>query len=807
MSRENPLRVVAPVGGEVVLLAGICGKDGYLVKREPIEWMLSPDSVGQIIEVSDDAPGKLSSFLHPHRPKVEKLDVDFAKGRTSSKAQVIDRGTPDCNDDIHLRDGETWLSISSPTAGVSRITALAPESKIWDQRRQTAVIYWLDAQWAFPQAQIVKAPEQIQLNTRVTQAEGFVPAAGWFVQYTIVDPSKATFIGPPEAVKVDERTIRTVVNNDGLATAILAPVPGSLGTTPVLIDVISRARPEDGIPELTVGRGQTFATFSAAGLQLEAFGPEMTTKGEQVSFTAILANPGDLNAENAKLVMNIPEGLRFISANPNPTITNTGLVWDQGVLPANRQLDVTVFAEAVLPETYNVDFFAEAAGINRITQTIRTTIVEPALDVKFGPADGVSQANTGDVVTYEVDITNTGRQSLSNIKLMVKADRALVEVSQQTNEVEQVIPLLLPGERRQLHIPFRIQQEGQHRAILQVLAGNAPLVQKEGAILGLPPRPKRADIGVAIQFPTRSVQQRSIRVGDEDFAVVSLRNSGEVALTNLEVLISADPRVLEIVGVDPSNVPYASPAGEGQVRWTPPDLLPSDRGDRVQEATFKILAKSPLQNSVINVIARSAQGVQSNASAQFEVRPNISNVTPPVNPPVNPPVGPSVTPPVTPNNSPPNTSPQPSTGDTPPTLPAPNNGVNPLPPTRATGKLGIEINDFNDPELVMKPIRYGLTVANQSDQANRRVQIELRIPEGCELVGVSSQGSEVRATFRGAGVVLPEIQTLRVGERLEYVIILRSRIPQQMQVEASVRSDLFPNAEKAVQTTTILPAN
>ena len=41
----TPTRIVAPVGGEVILLAGVCGKDEYLVTNEPIEWMLSPKSV------------------------------------------------------------------------------------------------------------------------------------------------------------------------------------------------------------------------------------------------------------------------------------------------------------------------------------------------------------------------------------------------------------------------------------------------------------------------------------------------------------------------------------------------------------------------------------------------------------------------------------------------------------------------------------------------------------------------------------------------------------------------------------------
>ena len=49
----SPQKIVAPVGGEVVLLSGICGTDGYLQVGQPLEWMLTPDSVGTFIEVGD----------------------------------------------------------------------------------------------------------------------------------------------------------------------------------------------------------------------------------------------------------------------------------------------------------------------------------------------------------------------------------------------------------------------------------------------------------------------------------------------------------------------------------------------------------------------------------------------------------------------------------------------------------------------------------------------------------------------------------------------------------------------------------
>lgn len=790
----TPLRVVAPVGGEVVLLAGICGEDGYLVKREPIEWMIAPDSVGQIIEVNDDAPGKLSSFLHPHRPKVEKLGVDFAKGRTSSKAQIIDRGTPNCDDDIHLRDGETWVSISSPTAGITRVTSLAPESKIWDRRRQTAVIYWLDAKWDLPAAQIVKSDQRVVLRTKVTKSEQLVPATGWLVQYTILDPSIATFVGPPDAQRIDERTIRTVVDRDGIGYAELAAVPGAMGTTPIQIDVISPAQPNDNLPELPVGSGQTFVTFSAAGLQLQAFGPELITKGDQVTFTATLANPGDLNADNTSLGVELPQGLRLLQASPQPQQqTNSGAIWDQGVLPANRQLDVSFTVEAVASGVFDLKFVAQANGLNPVVKNLRTEIGEPTVDVRFAPAGGISQAEVGEIVNYEIDLTNTGRTTVTNLKLMVKSTPGLVEVSGGSNEVEQVIPVLRPGENRRLGVPLRIQQEGQQQARLIVQSGSALIADRNAGILGLPQRKRQPDIGVEILFPTER-QSKILRAGELHKAQIVVKNTGATTLTNLEVQISADENQFQFVGVDRPNENFAS-GSRGNVRWTPPNMLPGQGSDTIRVLLLEVRVLAPTPVAAINVIARSAEGVQATAAAQVEIRDDRV---------ANPPLGGN---PVMPN---PNNDPGLGGGvmppaNNPPVNPAPNNPPANNPPS---GRLRISIDGFRDPEVVGKEIRYSLRIANDSNQISGRTQVELRVSEGAELLAVSSDGSNVTPR-RGANgsIVLPTLEAFRVGEEVAYTIYMRSRIPQVMRIEATVRSDLFPNGETATETTTITAAN
>ncbi len=802
----TPLRVVAPVGGEVVFLAGLCGEDGYLVKQQPIEWMLSPDSVGQLIEVSDDSPGRLAGIIHPHRPKVEKLDVDFAKGRTSSKPQTIDRGTPECTDDIQLRDGETWVSVSSPTAGVSRLTVLAPESKLWDRRRQTAVVYWLDAQWQFPQPQIGAAGSTLQYSTRVTKSEGFVPATDWIVQYTIVDPNVATFANPASASAVqpgpNSNQMRVRVDANGMATIGIIPTPtpsgttpdltfrdqmgvpyeskvaSGRGTTPIIIEVISPEMPTDHLPEIVVGRGETLATFSSADLTLQAFGPQTSTTGEQLTYTASLGNAGDINADNARLVLNLPAGMRLISAVPQPgSQTDRGAVWDQGVLAAARQLDVSVVVQAVEAGVFDVVFQAEATGLTA-QSAVRTEVSEASLDVRFAPAGGISQAEVGETVQYEIDIRNSGRQTLSNIKVTVESDPGIVELSQGINRVEQVINLLQPGETRSMGIPFQVRQEGNHNVRLRVTTedGQRVLAERTSSILGQTPRPKQPGIGIDVQFPwVESGSAPVVRVGQTHMALITLRNSGETRLTSINVEIAADPMLIEFTGVDINNRSTTRGDGSGRIVWTPADMLPGQGGDVIRRLWVNLRARTPSSSAAISVQASSAEGVRANGSAQAAIQA-ADIVAPPVNPPVSPP----------------------STG-TPPVLPG-----NPTSP-ELSGQLAITLNDFNDPTLVGRQIRYGIRVVNNSNRPNRRVHIELIQPEGARLVGISREGETVTPTFGPQRrVLLPVIEFMRPGEDLYYIFVLVPDVPQEMRIDARVLSDVFPNGVQTSETTTVL---
>ena len=259
----TPQKVVAPVGGEVMLLSGICGTDGYLQMGEPLEWMLTPDSVGTFIEVGDDSPG----FAHRLAgiKRAEKQDQSFARGVTSTKRTLITRGNKNPADDVQLEKGQTWLTVSSPNEGTSHITVLAPESECWDNRKASTTIYWIDARWQFPGPQIVAAGTPASLITRVTRAEGSLPARGWKVRYEIMQPELATFAGTNGSSVVEVQ-----VDESGNAIAELIPNPGTSGITAIDIQIIRPGGVSDNIPTMTLSRGQTFVTWSSPQLAIRA---------------------------------------------------------------------------------------------------------------------------------------------------------------------------------------------------------------------------------------------------------------------------------------------------------------------------------------------------------------------------------------------------------------------------------------------------------------------------------------------------------------------------------------------------------
>jgi uncharacterized repeat protein (TIGR01451 family) len=96
----------------------------------------------------------------------------------------------------------------------------------------------------------------------------------------------------------------------------------------------------------------------------------------------------------------------------------------------------------------------------------------------------------------------------------------------------------------------------------------------------------------------------------------------------------------------------------------------------------------------------------------------------------------------------------------------------------------------DNPVSVGDPIRYTLSVVNDSDEIDSQVLIQFQLPNGVEVVRVNPRTNPELGQFQNnAGVItLAPIRTMNPGERVDYELVLRSNQPQTFNLEIQARS-------------------
>ena len=761
----TPTRIVAPVGGEVILLAGICGQDGNLVTKEPIEWMLSPESVGQIIDVGDENKGKQSSFWNrSNKPNVEKVDVDFARGRTSSEDGRITRGTARTEDDLPVRKGQTWLSLSSPSEGVSKVTVMAPESAAWDQRRQTATIYWVDASWQFPQTQQASSGQTVTLVTKVLRAEGFAPAEDWLVRYRSLNPEVARFLdqyGEVFEKKVDR-------NGNAVVEVVNMQQPGVISqanaTALFEIEVIRPSQAAENMPELPLGRGTVQVTWTAPEIVLRASGPETAVPGQPLAYSATVENDGFAQGENVVLSLAIPNGMTVQSISVPPTRqTGTSFVWEIGALGPRQALDVQVVVEAAAEMDARVVFEATAASGIRKNAVVSTLVQKPQLVLSVNPDPTSTQVGVGEVATFNMRLTNSGNQTATDLTLLLEAAPGLSHIRDGATQVTRDIGYLPPGKSVDVAAQFVVGREGD--LSLRATAQSARTIVAAGTatVRGVPAPQRVPQVELEMRSSTGA---NPIAINTATSVQLFVKNTGPVAVRNL------------IVGVkyDPALAPTGASAGfepnfaNQFLRWRIPELAAGTSSEF--QVNFSGLAANP-----------DAQVVGSVDSDDRVIR-IMRNVGIPV-------VG---------NAIPGNPVPPPGTVG----------GINPTPGPAGIpapqGDLAIAIEPISKAVRINEQSTYDITIRNISASNQQRVELQLRLPEGVRVIGVSGP-SQDGYQFDEAGRIInmAPVQTLRPQEPIAYRIEFRHELVGEGRLIATVQSSTSREPASAMSTITTLP--
>jgi len=609
----TPSRIVAPINSEVLLAAGITDGRGYYVLRQPLEWMLAPDGVGHVMAVGKESPVGASYVLR-HSP--QKVDTDYVRAHTSTIEQMIDRGTPNPNDDVLLQKGQSFITVTSPTEGATYVTVWAPKEHNWDRRQATATIYWVDARWQFPPCTTGRAAQRQALETVVTRSDG-TPVSGWWVQYDVVEG--------PEAVLGARGDTTVKVRTDGAGRAAVDLIPKTLqpGITTVRVQVIRPASVRPDVSEMIVGQGHTSVSWTTPGLAVTAIGPSTVAADGAVNYRVEVTNNGDLPTRGVTLSYTPPTGVTLLNSTPAAQAFGQRYQWMIGDLPARTTSVVEVNCRAAVAADIRSCFRAESADRLSAEGCATTRVFANALSVRM---TGPEAVEVGREAKFLIDITNTGQGTLSGIVASSTFGTGLSPVGGGTSPLSRAIAQPLgPGETSKIALSFIVTQQGRHNHRLEVTADGGHRASTQASVTGTPavsPTPALSPprLDVKVTGPTTK------RAGDIAEYFVEVTNQGDSAATNLEIEVQYGINLR----LDRASPQFDEDPRGRTMRWRVPQFA---AGAMVRKQFNCLCLNADEVPATVRVTVTSDQTRQAPKSAEARTTITAGTTRPPVEPP------------------------------------------------------------------------------------------------------------------------------------------------------------------------------
>ena len=399
MLEVEPVTDVNPVGTQHVLVATVKDADGQPLPNRRVEWLISRDGVGDIVEV--DESGWRASRGH-------KLTNQYAVSHTNNFDHVLTRGNDDPDDDVSLTKGQTWCVITSPVEGTTHVIAYAPGIHDWGKHKVIAVKQWYDVAWEWPPEATNPVGTTHRLVTKVMKYSDSTPLAGYVVNYEVLDG--------PAAVFADSGTTTASVETDGqgLGTVTLRQAAPAEGTNSIQIDII---RPEDTQccrPAVHIATGVTKKTWIGPKIAISKTAPARAMVGESFDYNMVVTNPSQVAARNVVVRDVLPDGISYVSSSPPAQVRGQALAWSLGTLAGQGKSMVRVAVKGTRSGAF--DNCAEVAADQGLSarDCARTVIVAPKLVIeKRCPSEVI----ICDPIEYTVVVRNTGDGPATNVQI------------------------------------------------------------------------------------------------------------------------------------------------------------------------------------------------------------------------------------------------------------------------------------------------------------------------------------------------------------------------------------------------------
>jgi hypothetical protein len=401
-------------------------------------------------------------------------------------------------------------------------------------------------------------------------------------------------------------------------------------------------------------------------------------------------------------------------------------------------------------------FQARGDGGLYAEQSAAIDVFRPSLSIQVRPATNES-TEVGTPITFNIDVTNTGDRPLSNVSLRAVGDSGMTHTQTGSRVVGQAKSdgPLQPGQTWTSAATFVPLESGRRCINVEAIADGAQRAAGESCatvINKVMPVP-----AVTAQVTGREI----VETGSPKIFRYRIVNTGQVPLRNVRIAATFEAPLQLVRATEGSDT---SRIGQYQIVWTIPLMQPGpDTTSTVLlEGEFLPIQANPRSKMILTV--SSAEGARAEDVFEFQIV-----------------AGPTVTPP-------------------------PAAGAGGSSATPAAGALALTLLDRDDPVRVGQPMRYSLSVKNNSDQFDGNVGVRFQLPTGVEVVRVAQRLAPGATGMRREGnlVYLDDIRDLRPGETVDYDLELRSNQPQDVEIVVEAISRLVPAGVRSSQQTRVI---
>jgi hypothetical protein len=517
---------------------------------------------------------------------------------------------------------------------------------------------------------------------------------------------------------------------------------------------------------VTLARTQVPISWMAPLLDLRVTADDTTSVNEPVDFRILLANPGNLAAENVKLVMNLqnPALQASYPLYAPKDQGNLGATWTIGSIAPGHLFEAIVQLLPTQEADYRILFNATASP--NLTQSLEKPLlaVRPEIELRFAPAPGNEQAEINQAVVLEAVATNRSRQTMNNLTLLIDSEPGLQHAETGGNRVSQTIPYLPAGQSQSLGFRFIVQKPGDLKASLKAQIQNVVAAERTAVVRGIAPVPRQPAMAVQLvpQAPNLTLQPNA-QVGVSGF----VKNPGQTRLTNIQAVVQYAPSL---------SLTQASSGIDHQIQnraaqWFIPVLEPGQQFEA--KLVFQSIAATPPPS--LQMSARSSEGLVDQTNLSF----NVGN----------------------------------DGGTDRPTLPFTPPDANVLPPASsgpspsANDPLSFQLLPIEQTVGIGQRSRFEIRFQNGGSVQDQNAEVMLRLPQGVQVTDVRYRdGTLIRPTFEDNNLMrIPPILTVRPGETISMIVELQHAVTGGLPLEAFLRTAAFPQGFTRQATINVRP--